>query len=505
VTCAGAGGPLFTVTGTVLYERLPLAPVTGLGGALITRPARFVDVHLRASGSSTCYGATSTDATGAYSLVATPPAGAQVQIVVLSSTNEDPLRNVTVHNALPPPSNSHAGGDAFSHAGAAFPASGTPTQNLTVPYNPGNTSSRPSIGFGALDVLLTCSEAIRLGTGQTPPLCHAYTLLGNAGATGTSFFDTGVQALNLLGGAAANLDNSDTDYFDDGVIAHEYGHFVEFLMAASRNRGGPHMGEALEPAFSWGEGAATGWGCLLRNDPKYIDTVRTSAFPPQLNGNAENWTPQLVRGIGGEETVTEVVWDLGDGIGPIADADGDGIGVALGPLYGEFLGFDATQVVPYVGTLLDRVVANQGVPAASITAMLLAPENQQISYPLAGADIWPVPLAVPGVANGAADSLSGSGKNQCRGLSSSVWYSFTLAAPATRTFSLAIGPTGGNGDNLNLFLETFPGGLLGSSQNGGSSGEVIGPILLAAGKYVVRVEADCAGSGNQATFTLTVN
>ena len=505
ITCAGAGGPLLTVTGTVLFERLPLSPVTGLGGPLITRPARFVDVHLRAAGSATCYGATSTDANGAYVLVATPPAGAQVQVVVRASTAQDPLRHVTVHNALPPPSNSHSGADAFSHAGAAFAASGTPTVNLTVPYNPGNNVSRPSIGFGVLDVLLTCSEAIRTGTGETPPLCHAYTLLGNGGATGTSFYDSGSQALNLLGGAAGNLDNSDTDYFDDGVIAHEYGHFVEFLMAATRNRGGAHGGEALEPAFSWGEGAATGWGCLLRNDPKYIDTLRTSAFPPQFQGNAENWTPQLVRGIGGEETVTEIVWDLGDGIGAITDTDGDGVGVGLGPLYGEFLAFDGAQVVPYIGTLLDRVVANQGVPAASITALLLAPENQQISYPLAGADIWPVPLAVPGVANGAADSLSGSNKNQCRGLSSSVWYAFTLAAPATRTFTLTIGPTAGNGDNLNLYLETFPGGLLDDSENVGASSEIIGPILLAAGSYVVRVEADCAGAGNQATYTLTVN
>ena len=387
----------------------------------------------------------------------------------------------------------------------SFPATGSPVASFSVPYNPGNASSRPSIGFGVYDVIVTCIEAIRTGTGQTPPLCHAYTLLGNAGATGTSFFDSGAQALTLLGGAAGSLDTSDTDYFDDGVIAHEYGHFIEFTMAATRNRGGPHSGEALEPPFAWGEGAATGWGCLLRADPTYIDTVRTSSFPPQINGNAENWTPQLVRGIGGEETVTEIVWDLGDGVGGIASTDGDGVAVSFGQLYAQFLNYDPATTAPYIGTLLQRCVTNLSVPQASITALMLAPENQQITFPLAGSDVWPLPLAVPGNASGSADSLAGPNKNQCRGLTSSVWYTFTLAAQATRTFTLTIGPTGGNGDNLNLFLETPAGGVYAQSTNGGAANETIGPIVLGPGVYILRVEADCAGAGNQATFTLAVN
>jgi hypothetical protein len=330
-------------------------------------------------------------------------------------------------------------------------------------------------------------------------------MLGNAGATGTSFYNDAAKALTILGGAAGALDTTDTDYFDDAVVAHEYGHFVEFNMAASRNRGGPHGGEALEPPFAWSEGAATGWGCALLQSPLYIDSDGNTTGVNQLDKNVENWTPQTVRGIGGEETVTELVWDLLDGTPGLTSTDGDGVAVAFGALYAQFLGYDGTQVVPYIGTLLDRAVNVIGVPQATMTTLMTSPENQMISYPLAGADVWPVPLAVPGVANGACDSLPGPNKNPCRGLTSSVWYAFHVPSQATRTFTLTIGPTGGNGDNLNLTLETFTGAVLGTSAQGGAATEVIGPLTLQPGSYVVRVEADCSGGGNQATFTLTVS
>ena len=34
-------------------------------------------------------------------------------------------------------------------------------------------------------------------------------------------------SMTLLGGASGNLDGSDTDYFDEAVIAHEYGHALQ--------------------------------------------------------------------------------------------------------------------------------------------------------------------------------------------------------------------------------------------------------------------------------------
>lgn len=497
--CIVGDGPEVSVTGTVTYQRLVLSS-GGLGPALELRPARYVDVQVRIVGGGTCYGTGSTDASGDFTLFVRPPAGSTLEVWAFSRTNQDAERRVTVHDALPPSSNSHMDSNLFTWTSASFSAGSATPVVLEIPYNRSSTSSRPSIGFGTLDVLVTCSEAIRLATGSAPPLCHAYTRLGNNGATGTSFYSDTSRALTLLGGASGNLDGSDTDYFDDGVIAHEYHHFIEYHLAHTLTRGGSHAGEELEPNFSWSEGQATGFGCLLRATPAYVDTYGTSGGGVFISQSAENWS-QSVRGIGGEETVAELVWDLGDGGGGPNDTDGDVAALPLGQLLSAFFGFSTSSDAPYIGLFLDRLRGAGSISTADLGTLMVTPENQQIAYPLVGDDVWPIPLAVPGAATGTCDATTG---NRCRGLDASRWYGFTLGATQTLTFDLSIQDISGSGNDLNLYLLRASGTTLDSSFNGTSSPERIGPIALQSGTYLVRVEASCLGAGSKADYTLTV-
>ncbi len=334
--CVIGDGPEVTVQGLVAYERLVLSPA-GLGPGIETRPARFVDVRVRLEGGGTCYGQTSTDAAGAYSLVVRPPEGSRLEVWVYSRTNLDVLRRIAVHDALPPSGEVHAETDNFRYASAAFASTTAGPVDVVVPYGAG-TYDRPSIGFGLLDTLVTCTESVRTTTGRFLPVCHAYTQLGNNGATGTSYYVVEARALTFLGGAAGQLDTTDTDYFDDAVVAHEFGHFLEFNLAHTLTRAGPHAGQELEPNFSWSEGQATGFGCLCRGTPSYIDTWGTNGNGTLIQASAENW-PQTVRGIGGEETVAELVWDLGDGLDGIPDTDGDVARVGRGSLFDAFFTF----------------------------------------------------------------------------------------------------------------------------------------------------------------------
>jgi hypothetical protein len=498
---AGAGTPI-TVGGTISYERLVLSG-SGLGPGLQTRPARFVDVEVRAAGTTTCYGSGSTDATGAYAILVAPPSGTMLQVVAWSRTDYHATVNVTAHDDLAPSVNVHCNGDVFRHASSSFGSGSSTTVNLTVPYNPG-TSSRPSIGFGLLDVLVTCSEAIRTTTGVVPPVCHAYTQLGNSGAVGTSFFEPSSNSITMLGGAAGNLDGSDTDYFDDGVIAHEYHHFVEFNLGHSLNRGGAHGGENLEPNFAWSEGASTGFGCLARGTPLYIDSFGTNgSLLFQLN--VEN-VAQTARGIGSEETVEEIVWDLGDGGAGPASTDGDAVDVPLGGLYTALLSFDPSADAPFLGLFLQRLEAAGQATQAELALLSIVPENQQFSYPPSGADVFPEPLAIPGNDTGFVDSRAGAGINQCRGRASSAWYVVTLAAPDTIDVGLDIQPlVGVPNANLDLSLLGIDGTVLRRDGRGGSSDEALTNVALAAGRYLVLVEANCVGAGNAANFVLTVN
>jgi hypothetical protein len=512
--CSAGGGPPIQVSGTILYQRLQSTAI-GIGPLLETRPARFVDVEVRAEGGGTCYGVTHADALGDYSLLVMPPTGTSIEVRVWSRTADDPSREITTHDADPPVFNSHSSANVFSHASTPFPASGPMIVDLTVPYNPGSSSSRPSIGFGVLDTLVTCWDALATAGGLTPTPLHAYTRLGNnAALQSTSFYRPSAFAMGILGGAAGNLDNSDTDYFDETVLAHEFCHHMERTISLSQTRGGAHSGAPLEPNFAWSEGQASGFGCLFVQNSVYKDSFTTNSSSPAFTFNVENVIGTDPAGIGGELTVAEILWDLGDGGAGPANADSDTLAVPIADLVAAVMTFVPTQDSAYVGTFLDRLVAlSAAVDSAQMAAFLAGPpENQGISYPLAGTDVWPTAIQVGDVAFGQVDSLPAmppnpSVKDPCRGITSSAWYVLVLAVPDTITIDLTISPIAGSGNNLDLFLTTNPDphNPIAASAQFNENDESIGPISLSAGTYLIRVEANCSGAGNRANFTLQVN
>jgi len=488
------------VSGTILYERLVLS-AAGLGPARQTRPVRFVDVEVRLAGGGACYGRTSTNASGAYSLSVDPPLGSTVEVVVFSRMLADPTRNLMAHDALAPTFNAHSEVDGFSYASSSFPAA-SQVISFTVPYSSG-PSNRPSIGFGALDTALTCWDQATAASGSALEPLHLYTKVGNNAQLGsTSFYSPTAHAISILGGAAGLPDNSDTDYFDEGVIAHEFSHFVDNVLSHSMSRGGTHGGELLEPNFSWSEGSATGFGCLLLGSPEYLDS--TTTFGSLLfHISAENVTALDPAGIGGEFTVAEILWDLGDGGGGPADTDSDGVHAPLSDLYAALKSFSPATDGPYIGLFLDRLVAlSASVSTATLSAFLSGPpENQGISYPLAGSDLWPTAFALGGADTGSLTSLV---PNPSRALAASHWYQFTLPVGRVVSIDLTITPIPGSGDNLDLFLTTnedvnLP---LASSTHAGSANESIS-VSLAAGTYILRVQA--SGTSNRAAYNLTLN
>lgn len=500
-TCGGGGGPPVTITGRVLYERLVLS-AAGLGPATETRPARHVDVEVRSAASGSCYGRTSTNALGDYTLTVQPPEGAAVEVVAFSRTLEAPGHDIVIHDALPPFSNTHSETNVFRHASAAFVAAST-TVNFTVPYRRG-ALDRPSVGFGLLDIFVTCWDTLAAANATPPERAHGYTRVGNNGSLGTSYYNQATRSVAILGGASGLVDDSDTDYFDDGVAAHEFHHFVDSVISYSMSRGGAHGGELLEPNFAWSEGAATGFACLMLGTPAYIDTSKTDSTKSGtivFNTSAENTISPDPAGIGDEFSVAEVVWDLGDGAN---DADTDGINASLTDLYAALKSFDPMVDGPYLGLFLQRVEAISGaVSQSAMTDFLVnGPENQQVSYPPAGEDIWPKPITLGGSGSG---TLTGLVPNPSRALAASHWYQFTLAGPAVVQIRLMITPIAGSPNNLDIVLAAnqlinYP---IASSKNFGDSSEIIN-ASLGAGTYILRVEANSIG-GNHASYDLTID
>ncbi len=150
--------------------------------------------------------------------------------------------------------------------------------------------------FNILDDLLKANESLRYlvcGTSVTTT-CDEFsvapkvTAFWKAGANpityfngdpnqGLSFYVMGTRKLYILGGVNGNTTTADTDHFDDSVIIHEYGHFIEDVFGKSDSPGGTHDGNhVLDARLVWSEGWANFFSSAARANKIYRDTYGNS-------------------------------------------------------------------------------------------------------------------------------------------------------------------------------------------------------------------------------------
>ena len=98
------------------------------------------------------------------------------------------------------------------------------------------------------------------------------------GTAGLSFYAPLKDRLFILGGLNGDTDYQDTDHFDDSVILHEYGHFLEDVFSVTNSPGGEHSGDRLiDPRLALSEGWGNFFQAAVRynaseGDPRYVDT-----------------------------------------------------------------------------------------------------------------------------------------------------------------------------------------------------------------------------------------
>lgn len=86
-----------------------------------------------------------------------------------------------------------------------------------------------------------------------------------------------LHGIYILGGINGDVNCTDTDHFDNSVILHEYGHFLEESFAGSESPGGSHDGNRLvDPRLAWSEGWANFVQGAFLNRSVYQDTVGNS-------------------------------------------------------------------------------------------------------------------------------------------------------------------------------------------------------------------------------------
>ena len=165
----------------------------------------------------------------------------------------------------------------------------------------------------------------------------------------------------------------DTDEFDQHVVAHEFGHYIEHNFSRADNIGGSHgLGDKLDPRVAFGEGFGYAFAAIVLNGPDARDSGKNNSdffstnFPiednPQTNPvGAPNddygcWCS--------ESSVWSILWDLYD---TAADAN-DTLALGFAPMWQVLTGPQRTTpafttIFPFITALK---VARPGDAAPSI-------------------------------------------------------------------------------------------------------------------------------------------
>ncbi len=272
-----------TVTALAQYYYRATNVTTGLTGNPVARGIAFAEVIVTNSAGAVVQ-CSQTDASGNINLQIDKNAGSYAIRVNSRAFNSKLKASVLTD----PSSNSvYSISTPFTLTGAE---SGPKNAGTFYAYaRTAQSSSMEGAAFHILYNFYLANEYLRTQTSNPSFVANkvsAYWKQGfNPGSyvgvsSGLSFYFQGESELYILGGINGNTKTQDTDHFDDSVILHEYGHFLEDVYGKSTSPGGSHNGNfIIDPRLAWSEG----WANFLQGaiiTPQdatrgqyYIDTI----------------------------------------------------------------------------------------------------------------------------------------------------------------------------------------------------------------------------------------
>jgi hypothetical protein len=366
-------------------------PVIGARVELVSTPVEKV------------VGTTFTDGKGAYQIPWNLPSASNVYVRVAAVSN-----HVEIHNNQ---------NDVHDLRAVPFPVSNRDVQLDLLAKDSENRAG----AFNILETIRLADEFLQKAEPaiKFPPIKVSWTPGNNPG---TFFTHRDNQA--FINGDR----NVDSDEFDDGVIIHEYGHFVMAVFARDDSPGGSHgQGDVLDPRLAWSEGWANFFSCAVLNDSRYVDTGRRNGNEVALVTFDLDASAQGAKNdYWNEDAVGTTLWHIFDNRPP---RPGDRhLGLGFKPLWEVVRGpFKARREATLID-FCDLLVARNPTLAKPVTDVLAA---RNIIYQ--PGKIPPVdnpfvrPLVFGKNSEGTVDSLS---HPQYLEFDASAFYSFTLLAKA---------------------------------------------------------------------------
>jgi hypothetical protein len=198
----------------------------------------------------------------------------------------------------------------------------------------------------------TFSGCLDVNTSSTVKKVIAYwmlgfnpnTYLGGSSTSGLSFYLPSEDSLYILGGIDGDTTTKDTDHFDNSIIIHEYGHFLEDAVGVTDSPGGSHDGNRIiDPRLAWSEGWGNFFQAAVLDSPLYRDTkgnddgVTLYAFYVALESLSAYDTP-AAQGEGNfrEFSVTRLLWDAIDTNGDTQNSATDNMSARFSDIWASF-------------------------------------------------------------------------------------------------------------------------------------------------------------------------
>ncbi len=394
-----------TVAGTVTYQKVPFN-ANGIGlnyAAIVNAPVRGAVVEILPTGSNAAPLVTTiTDANGAYSAQVGTGRSVFVRVKAQLLRSGTPSWNFRVLN--------NTNSDALYAMDSAVFTTGSSniTQNLNAASGWGGTSytgPRVAAPFSLLDVAHETLNLVLSANANTqfPPL-NIFWSTQNAPVGGNP--DIGeIGTTSYLGGPdggvfVLGLANTDTDEYDQHVIAHELGHYFQDVFSRDDSLGGAHgPGDRLDLRVAFSEGWGNAFSGMVKNDPLYRDSLGLQ----QQNGFQID--VELNAAVGGnpgwfsEGSVQSLLYDFFDN----AADGGDAVALGFAPIH-QVMTADLrdsepfTSVFAFVTALktrnpgsasaIDTLVTQQQIVSATIDALGSTETNN-------GGDTRNLPVYVP--------------------------------------------------------------------------------------------------------------
>ena len=164
----------------------------------------------------------------------------------------------------------------------------------------------------------------------------------------------------------------DTDEFDQHVIAHEFGHYVENSFSRADNIGGPHgRGDKLDIRVAFGEGFGYAFSAIVLGDPVARDSFVNGGVQVSSTFNVETNPPTNPAGAPlhdygcfcSESSVWSILWDLYD---PVADAN-DNLSLGFAPLWSVLT--NEQRTTPALTSIFSFIAALKAARPGDATAI----------------------------------------------------------------------------------------------------------------------------------------